>query len=645
MHPVHPVPAAIILALLTLPWPIRAATVPDPRLLFAAAELPALRARARQEPYASMLARIQAQAQRDGRGWAVSDNAANAAFAYAMTGDEAWASRARTLVETRFAERSDAPWATRTKGLDQYLHARSVAIAYDLCRGSPSWRELAPIASRRLLEMAEFLYRDGGTEQNTDAASNWQANRWSAAGLCYLATDEPVERGRVDACFDRVAAWVVANYGTGEGNRGWNIEGRGYQSFPWSHVGPFAIAARRLAGRDLRTASPSAMAHALWTVPAGACRIVGEYGREFAFHNDFGDDNPNGGSRAEGSYGLAFAFAPKELLPGLVWWYDRMKGAQGDQTWDSARSGAMFSYLFHPGAAVKPVQPLSIPAWRQAMQDAGGNGMFLFRNRYLDGDDLCAGLYLKLRGNRGHNGPDGLGFRLVGHGTAWATGGGRYGPRIDGVEAYWRSQNSLYLADPSTGPMRDNGERGALVGRPVIDDRGGGSVVGRMALTNVGVHGHVRRLLVDHGPASGAEGVYVLADTSEDGRFWQLCTLATNTVAIDATGFTITAPGGATLRGTVVHPANPQLATGTRIRGSPAAIDNAKIGENRWITSQSADGDHLVVLTVVGRGRQHPPVRALGGTGAADGRRIAVGGLEVLIGSETIATASGRAKR
>ena len=606
-----------------------------PRLLFSRGDLPALRARAAQQPYAAILDRIRARADRDGQPWHQSDNAVNCGFLYAITGDDAWAEKARRFVEQRLNDTTVHPWTERTKGIDLYMHAKSAALAADLCHGAPSWTGFSPTVSQRLLAMGDLLRTHGGTEQNTDLASNWQANRWSAAGLCYLATDEPVPAGRIAECFDRVATWATENYGTGAGNRGWNIEGRGYQSFPWSHVGPFAIAARRLTGRSLRDASPSAVDHALWTIPAGACRIVGEFGREFAFHNDFGDDNPNGGSRAEGCYGLGFAFAPKELLPGIVWWYDRMKGAAGDQTWDSARAGAIYSYLFHPGAAVKPVHPLAIPAWRAAMADTGGNGMVLFRNRYQDGDDLCAGLYAKLRGNRGHNGPDGLGFRLVGHGTAWVTGGGRYGRTIDGIEAYWRSQSSLYLVDPSTGPLRSNGERGVLVGTPVIDSRGGGTAVGRMALTNVGVRDHVRRLLVDHGPASGAEGVYVLADTSADGRIWQLCTLATNTVSVDATGFTITASGGATLRGTVLHPAAPRLATGVRPRGNAAFISNQRIDDNRWITSESEDGDHLVVLTVVGPGKAHPQVRALAGNGAAD-RRITVGRLTVTVGVDAI---------
>lgn len=625
------------------------AAAEHPRLLFGAAELPALRARQRQEPYASILARIAAIAERDRQAWAQSDSAVNCAFLYAITGDDAWAGKARGFVERRLADTSDQPWGRRVKGLNLYMHGKSVALAYDFCHGAPSWTGFAAEVSRKLREQADLIFSDGGTEQNTDPASNWQANRWSSAALCYLACDEPYDARRLDDCFTRMQAWVVANYGTGAGARGWNIEGRGYQSYPWSHVGPWAIAARRLRGQDLRTASPSAVDHALWTVVAGAHRIGGEYAGEFAFHHDFGDDNPNGGSRAEGCWGLAFAFSPAELRPGLAWWYDRVKGAAGDRSWDSARAGAMYSYLFHPGAAVKPAPPLSLPAWRAACIDSEGNGMVLFRGRWLDGDDCSAALYAKLRGNRGHNGPDALGFRLIGHGTAWATGGGRYGPRIDGVEAYWRSQNSLYPVDPSTGALRDNGNRGELVGAPVVGAPvvgadGGGGVVARMAVTNLGVRDHTRRLLADYSAASGADAVWAVSDTSADGRFWQLCTLEANQLAAADGGFVITAPNGATLRATVLHPAAPVIATGRRQRGSPAGWEGKTYGQNGFVTVASEDGGYLVVLTAVAKGRAHPPVRSLAGTGAADGRRIAVGGLEIVVDGDRIAAGKARAR-
>lgn len=47
--------------------------------------------------------------------------------------------------------------------------------------------------------------------------------------------------------------------------------------------------------------------------------------------------------------------------------------------------------------------------------------------------------------------PDSLSFRIQGADTAWAVGGGRYGVRYAGCDAYWLSQDTLYPADPDAG--------------------------------------------------------------------------------------------------------------------------------------------------------------------------------------------------
>lgn len=608
-----------------------------PRLLFGAGELPLLRGRRAQEPYASMLNRMIAIAQRSGTQWQQSESAMNCAFLYAITGEDAWALRAKGYVEQRLND-TVQPWAVSTKGLNLYFHGKAVAIAYDLCHDAPSWSSFRSTVSKKLLAQAEFIYGNGGTEQNTNPASNWQANRYASAGLCYLATDESFAEANLTACFAKVNAYLASNMGTGSGNRGWNAEGRGYTTYPWGHIGPYAIAAKRLRNQDIRAATPDAVDFALWTVYAGSARIVGATGGQYAIHPDFGDDDPNGGSIGEGCYGLAFRFCPPALHPGLVHWYDRLKGSNGDGTWDSFRGGTIYSYLFHPGTTVSPADPLGIPAWRGAFADTVGNGMFVFRNRYQTADDLISEVYVKLRGDRGHNGPDALGFRIVGHDTIWATGGGRYGTRdAMNVDPYWRSQNSLYAVDPSTGAFSVNGNSGTIVGTPAQHAQGGGTMVASIATSNVGVSNHTRRFLADH-TASGADGAWVISDTSDNGRFWQLCTLEVNTIVTAGNTFTISAPNGATLRGTVLHPAAPKFTVGIRARGSAAGWHGKTYANNRFVSFESQDGDHLVVLTAVPAGRAHPAVATTAGSGAATGRILSIGSLQVQISGDAITT-------
>jgi hypothetical protein len=148
--------------------------------------------------------------------------------------------------------------------------------------------------------------------------------------------------------------------------------------------------------------------------------------------------------------GFAFAFCPPELHPGMKFWYDRTVGLRGDRTFDNARFGTIASILYYPGAAVPEKDPMTMPGWRALFLDPAGNGFFTWRNRYRDTGDLVAQVYVKRRGNRGHSGPDALSFRILGLDTLWAVGGGRYGPKWNGQDAYLRSMNTLYPADPDS---------------------------------------------------------------------------------------------------------------------------------------------------------------------------------------------------
>ena len=73
----------------------------------------------------------------------------------------------------------------------------------------------------------------------------------------------------------------------------------------------------------------------------------------------------------------------------------------------------MWSIIHHPGDAVAETNPMNIPEWREAFIDTGGNGFMTWRNAYQDEHDQIAQLYLKLRGNKGHSGPDALTFRMI----------------------------------------------------------------------------------------------------------------------------------------------------------------------------------------------------------------------------------------
>jgi hypothetical protein len=632
-----------------------------PRLLFDADRIPELRERIDREPYRSMVEELVSFAEEDttsGVEYGQSVAAMNCGFLYVLTGDSEWAEKAREYTEMRISDTSSGHgWDRNLKGLRLYWHGRAVALAYDFCHGAESWAgpvdPLDPEGPRfrdqvreKLKAQADRIYLDGGTEQNRNPASNWQNNRFASAGLIYLAIEEslsPEERERIPDCLDKVGTYLFENMDDGPDSRGYNIEALGYTMYPWSFTGPFAIAAERNGYGRVGEVAPAATAYGLWTVYSLTARIPHVWGTHFGIHPDFGDDNNI--HRGEGTYGLSFYFSPEFLHPGLRYWYDRIVGDLGDRTWDRERGGTIYSILYYP-EEVEPRAPDSIKEWTNAMLETGGNGYFAFRDRYEDGDDLIAAVYAKFRGNKGHSGPDALSFRIVGLGAPFAVGGGRYGPDINAADtgrrqdAFLRSMNTLYPVDPGN-ELSISGESGRLVGTPQRLENGGGSVVLNIGTSNVGTGDHTRRFLADYSDRSGANGVYVISDTSEDGNWWQFCQvdLDSSTAAITTSGntFLVENPNGSSLKGTVLYPAsNYRWKTGSRIRGSSYGYLGERYNENEYVHFQSDDGDYLVVMTVCEPGREHPEVVSLAGEGANVGRVVRVGQLEVAIDGDQI---------
>ncbi len=552
--------------------------------------------------------------------------AVNSAFMYVLTGEQAWADRAQNLITPVI---TGDQWAQSAKGLRLYMHGKPVALTYDLCYSgwTPSFRQTV---SSALKAHADFIHDDGGSGQNSNPASNWQGNRFASGGLCYLATDDTYDAVKLDNCYGRVVRYCKENMGSDEDSRGWNIEGIGYLTYPWGQfIGPFGIAmARADAERDLREEMES-VKWTLWTAYAAATAIRMDdplTGQKLGLHPDFGDDNPL--LRGEGVLGLAFQYAHEELVPGRKYWYDRLVGGKALGEFDWIRHGTIYGYLYYP-ADVTERKPLEIQKWLEGFVDVGGNGYMTWRNRYEDRNDMVAQLYLKLRGNKGHNGPDALIFRIIGMDTPWGVGGGRYGPSINGHEAYWSSMNTLYPHDPEDAALTVNGNKGTVVGMPYVRTDGGGHAVSSITKNNVGVDNQKRWFISDYSNPAGVEAVYVIGDESDDGYYWQMVTLVTQTITLNESSrsFVIQGRNGSSLKGTVLSQTGQvHLQKGTRARGSRFPLDGVNYNENNYVHCQSSSGDFVVVLTVASAQQSHPAVSLSGD---------AVSGAEITVGPKT----------
>jgi hypothetical protein len=599
-----------------------------PRLLFGLDDVPKLRQKITREPFQEMFQHLQKIADYGHRGEPITEYgdfdrqiiAHRRAFLYVLTGDDSHAKAAREQVEHLL---KDSRWANpRTKGLTLYTQGLYVALAYDYCFGAPSWdAEFSAKVSKDLLRQHEVIVKSGGSEQNRSPASNWQGLRAAAAGITSLATDEEVDAKGLEWAHGRMQGYLTANIGSGREVRGWNCEGLGYTYYPFGNgIAQYVLAARRKDPKfDLTT--HQGMRMALWTTYAALVKTPHGLVRP-----DFGDDNP--GTDGEGCYGFAFALCPPELVPGLKYWYDRTVGVQGNRCFDDVRFGVAASILYYPDE-VAEADPMTLPLWRESFVDTAGNGFMTYRNQYRDETDVVGQFYVKLRGNRGHSGPDALSFRIAGLGTLWVTGGGRYGVKHNGQDTYLRSMSTLYPVDPDE-RLAISGQSGKILGTPLIREDGSGHVVASILQNNVGTKNHTRRFLTSFN--SGAQAAFVIADTSEDGRFWQLATLAHNQITTEGATFTVTTPSGPTMKGTVLYPADPKFKTGTRPRGSKAlGFDN-----NQFIHFETPDGCALVVLTLADKGAAHPAVQATGTWSGQPAGEVTVGTFKARVDGDQV---------
>lgn len=588
-----------------------------PRLFFSQSDVAALRAKATVAPFNSMLTTIQSTLSLSNFAnepidtldpYDLITKAKNLAFLYVIDGDEAKAIECRQLVQ-KVINQTTYPWAsTSVKGLASYLLGSSVAIVFDWCHNSPHWdAQWRYTVSQKLVQMADMITANGGTEQATDLASNWQGARGASAGLIYLAADHTLNTTNLDAMHNKVFNYVNSNLGSGSASKGWNLEGLGYTFYPWGMmVGPYGIAmARYDANRDLRNIN--AVRWLYWTgysVISNALNLNGFGG----FRPDFSDDNPH--MAGEGFYGQAFWYGMPEHIKGMKYWYDRTQGSSSPYgaQWDKARCGTIWSYLYYPKDSVA-TQPMTIAKWREGFKDDAGNGFYTYRNTYSGANDHVAQFRAKLRNTSGsHDAPDALGFRIIGNGYPWAVGGGRDDP------GRTRNQNTLYKADPGTGTVSGNRNLGTLVGTPVTFNDGSGHAIASMTTSSTAVAAHKRWFVANYNTGqTGADATYVIGDESTDGKYFQLNTYAPHSISTSGNTFTITAADGSTLLGTVVYPSsNFRFVTGTRARGSNYGTE----ANNGFIHLQSDNGDFLIVLTLKKTG-SHPAI-SYSGTGVTN---------------------------
>jgi hypothetical protein len=262
-------------------------------------------------------------------------------------------------------------------------------------------------------------------------------------------------------------------------------------------------------------------------------------------------------------------------------------------------------------------------------------GFYAFRNKWGDGDDFVAQVFLKAHFIGGWNGPNGGTFRLMGLGRVWA-----FGPD-DRNRSRWE-ENVVQL------PENPEINLGAAARATYFDARPDGSGVVSMDLADIyatavrdrkgrrgrlyepygnirvdksfadsGIRG-MRSVGVDYSGKCGAPCLFVVVDKIAGGKkkiwTWQVDKATAKRkkdepgildhTTVDGNTFTIAHPDGATLRGTLVTPEKVRVTSGVRqtsmIGGAGSSAGKALPKPIHGVFAEG--GYEFLCVVTVGRG-------------------------------------------
>jgi hypothetical protein len=229
-------------------------------------------------------------------------------------------------------------------------------------------------------------------------------------------------------------------------------------------------------------------------------------------------------------------------------------------------------------------------------------GVVFFRNQFMDQDDVVACFNTSSKRFPGHAGPDNLTFRIAGLGNLWVVGAGRTG-QVAGQtnlfpEGDWEQQKERHVES-------------SLLAHE-FDQDGSGSAIGLGSC--MGVKNHKRKFVADYSGQAGAKAVFIVIDSSTNGRTWRLNTPEFNDVEILENGFLLTAPNGSTLKAVVPEQQDVVVHVG-KVRYGGSTIENNSgigFGGNYYGYNKTIDiacnGNITVVMTMQPKGVKHPRI-------------------------------------
>jgi hypothetical protein len=382
------------------------------------------------------------------------------------------------------------------------------------------------------------------------------------------------------------ATWAVGSFG-------WAMAGEGYTQHAYRAVLPFAHCYRNALDEDLVGRPNLRMAMARYAAQT-MFRDDGAYLQSYG---------PGGSALGVDNYARGFGLVSDDLRPAVLWaWNRTQKLADAGKlkgtylTEDSLDPmSAAFMLVNYPDTTAEQNPAQLLP---NVLHDDWKGG-FAFRNRWQDGDDIVATLFLNWNNAGGEWDSAETGdFRISGLGADWAVRGAGWGCTGEKTAVPKApNQNVLELSETI--------ERGAPAFCTNLKASKDGSAVLTANLDYVyatlkktagkpmpplsphprtgkadvyydqGIKG-IRCFAADYSRASGAPALFAVVDkvTGSSGRnAWHLVTDKSMTVQVAGNTFTIRAGNQATLKATVLWPPAPSITSRSQTFGHEATYD------------------------------------------------------------------------
>lgn len=586
-----------------------------PSLFFGAEELAILGSRASDQPLARQALQKLGTALEEGTA-ASSPAQYAAAHALRFTLKAEPEDAQKALIGTRRAldelPEKDLPLTRNPEQLLSFCEsAGALALSFDLCR--PSWpdKEAAEVEDR-LLALSKRLLSLGNERNRNTPGLTLAAGASSAGGLIALALRNETRSQDSALALARQARQQVSRFLEDSGERGWPREGLGaFRQVFRQGLGSFLLAWRRSQREDLfnlgKARGWSSLLPMLIIPPREG---QADYPLSLPWYGGqaLGKDGPNSHWIVDKGYGgellLLLNLADAGTRGPLQWTFNRCFGPQGNQSLDLAKPADLVHLLLALQGSDSVMNPavLNGHSWSDA-----GEGIFFFRNRWVDQDDALASIKANQQPSRTlRSFPDAGSFRLLALGGKWAVE--RNKDKND-TEALLRERENVVII-PGT-----HGWHAGKVLRSSVQPDGSGSVVLNLdKVYTVAPPGASPSLLentqdlgirmqrtwtIDYSGDCGAPVLLVIVDECRNGptRRWLMHT-EEHDISLRPDGFDIRAANGSTLRANFLAPDKPRLSIDRGLWTDTLAIDG--------------EGSFFVVMTVQPAGAEHPKLEKKG---------------------------------